>query len=197
MANELTIHNSKNYVTSYGVDWEDDKEFIKYVKFIERKVRGSLEYKEYLDFLHETIDMNRCSYFGNVTREIRHVKIEIHHHPLTLFDIVTILTKHRLIGCEEPFTVYDICNDVMECHYKNLVGLIPLSETVHELVHNQQILIPTDKVFGNWEEFVEMYKGVFTKELLEKMANMKKFSNHQFQEVPDLLEINPQTLKLL
>ena len=39
-----------------------------------------------------------------------------------------------------------------------MVGLIPLSETVHELVHNGYLFIPTDAVYGKYKEFVQQYQ---------------------------------------
>ena len=42
-------------------------------------------------------------------------------------------------------------------HYRLNVGLIPLSETVHELVHNGYLFIPTNYVYGDYKTFVQIY----------------------------------------
>lgn len=133
---------------------DDDKSKISYVKKVERMVRSSYEYKELISFLKEEIDMNSCTFLPNLTRE--DISIEIHHAPFTLFDITSILLNHFQNSYTE-FSPFDLAEKVIECHYNLEVGLIPLSKTVHELVHNGKIFIPIDNVFGNIEEFVDKY----------------------------------------
>ena len=122
----------------YNIVSEKDK--VKTVKTIERMVRGSLEYKEYIRFLRDYIEMSKCSYFGNVKSDrYSKTKIEIHHSPFTLYDItMVILLKHL-----EEFgnvNLFEVSEEVMKLHYQCRVGLIPLSTTVHKLVHEIQIL---------------------------------------------------------
>ena len=64
-----------------------------------------------------------------------------------------------------------------ENYYDNLIGLIPLSTTVHELVHSGYIFIPTHKVFGDYRKFLNKYKIGVTKELLNKIKLLEKISN--------------------
>ncbi|MBR1988596.1 MAG: hypothetical protein IKA36_06150, partial [Clostridia bacterium] len=66
--------------------------------------------------------------------------------------------------------------EVMELHYKQLVGLYPLTQTEHELVHNQYLFIPTDKVFGRYDLFVSLYQPFIDPELLDTLADIEEYS---------------------
>ena len=75
----------------------------------------------------------------------------------------------------------------MWLHYNNMVGLIPLSETIHELVHNGVIFIPTTHVFGNYKLFVEAYKPFFTIEQNDMLNEIerasKEFDYDKYKEI--------------
>lgn len=158
-SNQPNSINLKNPPVYDIEDWDlnDQKEYRKYVREVKKIVRGSFEYKQMIDFLKENVGMTACSFFENVNNvDYSHVRIEIHHEPLTLDDIVDIVTRKRIFYAEdlnEEMTAME----VMMLHYKLLVGLIPLSETVHELVHNRYLFIPSDKVYGNYREFLKIY----------------------------------------
>lgn len=155
-------------------DLFDDKDFAKYVADIEKIVRSSFEYREFTDYLREYMDMNKCSFFENVTNTTSFkIKIHIHHHPLTLYEISMIVYQKRLCY-QEPLEVEMVAKEVMYVHYFLMVGLIPLSETVHELTHKQIIFIPLDKVMGNWEEFLDTYEDFILPETKDKIMRYRE-----------------------
>lgn len=171
---------------------EDEKSLDKMIKRIERFVRSSMEYREYTTFLKEEIDMNKCSFFKGVDRkEDRGVGIEIHHAPLTLYDITSIIFNFMQIHEVEP-TPFDIADEVMKCHFEGLVGLVPLSVTAHELVHTGDVFVPVDKVYGNVNGFYERYRDGFTedhKNLLRENIRVTKQLNKEDEEYsPSVLE---------
>jgi hypothetical protein len=166
---------------------EDEKSLDKMIKRIERFVRSSYEYREYTTFLKEEIDMNQCAFFPKLTRE--DVSIEIHHAPLTLYDITSIIFNHMQIHEVEP-TAFDVADEVMKAHFAGLVGLMPLTLTAHELVHSGDIFIPVDKVYGNVKGFYNKYKDGFTtdhKQLLKENINVTKQLNNE-KYSPSVLE---------
>lgn len=155
-------------------DLFDEKDFNKYLQDIERIIRSSMEYREFINYLREYMDMNKCSFFENVSNINSYkIKIHIHHHPLTLYDIVVIVYNKRSFF-EESLEVEMVAKEAMYIHYFMMVGLIPLSETVHDLVHDQLIFIPLDKVMGNWEEFLDTYSDFIPTETLEKIERYKR-----------------------
>lgn len=168
-------------------DWDlnDPKEFNQYLKTVEHCVRNSHEYKQMIDFLRENLHMNQCSFLENVSNsEYSSIKIHIHHDPLSLFDIAGIVTRKRIFYAEnldEELTA----KEIMLCHYNLLVGLIPLSETVHELVHNRYLFIPTSKIFGHYKIFVDIYKDFILPEQMEYINSIeeatKMYSDNQYK----------------
>lgn len=136
----------------------DDKEIFKYLTTVERVCRNSRCYKKLIDFLRNYVDMNKCSFYKNINNiDTSSIKIHIHHSPFTLFDIANIIYMKRM-AMGESLSVPMVAKEVMYCHYNMWIGLIPLSETVHEMVHNGYLFIPTDAVYGKYKEFAEQYK---------------------------------------
>lgn len=147
----------------------DEKDYPKYIQDIEKIVRASMEYREFINYLRTYMNMNKCSFFKDVSNiDTFKIKIEIHHHPFTLYDIVvTIFNKRAFYN--ESLEVEMVAKEAMYVHYFLMIGLIPLAETVHELVHEQLLFIPLDKVMGNYEEFKETYKEFVPEECLDKL----------------------------
>ena len=169
-------------------DLFDDKEREKYISDLERHVRSSYEYRNMVQYLREYMNMNSCAFIPNVTNEVnREIKIELHHSPFTLRDIcVTILNKR--MKNNEMLTIESVAYEVMFVHYSLMVGLIPLSETVHQLVHSQYIFIPTDKVYGYYKNFVKTYNDYIDPELLDKLDELERLTivgtyNDSYKEV--------------
>ena len=77
------------------------------------------------------------------------IKIEIHHYPFSLRDIVEIVIRKREYY-KESLSVQMTAKEVMMLHYKLIIGLIPLSQTVHELAHSSRLFVPSDKVLGRY-----------------------------------------------
>lgn len=172
-------------------DWDlsDPKQFKKYINTIERIVRGSFEYRQFVGFLRDYVGMNKCSIYERVTNQDSFkVKIHIHHEPITLYDIV-IAVYNRRAANREPLSEDMVAKEVMYQHYMLRVGLIPLSETVHELVHNQFIFIPTTAVFGKYWELVDIYHDYMEPETLDTLKKIEEIStNFNMDENKKVLE---------
>lgn len=172
----------------YAVSLETEKDKIKYIKRIEQIVRSSMEYRDYIVYLKNNVDMNRCAFFNNVeaTSGAR-IRIEIHHEPLTLFDIVkTVVYKFMDEGM--PLNDLYIADEVMNLHYTNKVGLIPLSKSVHQIIHNSnQIIIPLDLIYGDYKAFLEEYNDYLDEELVNKIAMKIKDTKSFKQSMVDAL----------
>lgn len=185
---DIEIDNVPDFdIADYDLD--NTKEYKKYITRIERICRSSFEYKRFMNFLRDNAGFDRCSIMENVSNaEDRGIKIHIHHHPLTLFDIVsTIVNKNIATGASTDENM--VAKEVMYNHYILHVGLIPLSETVHELVHNQYLFIPNDKVLGYWKLFIEEYKKYIP---LETLSNIEKSElttkNYDYKESTKVLD---------
>ena len=186
----------------YGVYLANDKDRVKFVNRIERIVRSSMEYKDYVAFLKEYVDMTKCSFFKGVTNvDNRKIKIEIHHEPFTLFDIVSTVLNKWESECI-PLNDLLIADEVMSLHYTNEVGLIPLSQTVHLMVHdNANVVIPLYLIYGKYKEFVREYQDYISEEMYDKIErkitltkNIKEDSFDMFKAQFEYLEVEGFTL---
>lgn len=164
-------------------DLLDEKDIKRYFSDIERRVRQSFEYRKYIQYLKENFDMTKCSIYENVSNaENYNIKIHIHHEPITLYDIVvTIYNKRRFF--HEDLSVIMVAKEVMYVHYCLMVGLIPLAETVHELVHNQYLFIPTTKVFGYYKEFINQYNDFLPEGLEATLKEIEKASEEYAEQL--------------
>ena len=171
---EVNINNLPDVEMIYNIISEKDK--MKTVKTCERMIRSSLEYKDYIKFLKEYIDMTKCSFFGNAKMDhYSKFKVEIHHSPFTLYDItMTILLKH--LDYYGEINLFEICEEVMKLHYQCRVGLIPLSTTVHKLVHEGMVFIPVQNVRGDWLSFYKEYEPYMPQDMKDKLKSIVKFS---------------------
>ena len=173
MSNGL-IKYLKTYIPQemeYTVILNNDKDRVKFIKRCEKVIRSSMEYKDYIAYLRDYVDMDSCAFFNMISsKDNKKAKIEIHHEPFTLYDYVSVVVD-RFIGEGLPLNDLLIADEVMELHYNNMVGLIPLSKTIHEAVHNSnKIFIPLSMVYGNYKAFLENEKYLpYIDELLDKL----------------------------
>lgn len=188
---DYKVHHIKEHAQitlDYQLDFGDDKSKVKYVKQIERLIRTSLEYKSLIKFLREEINMTYCSYFQNVNSNMKGVKIEIHHAPFNLFELTSIV-MNRFFEEENDLNPFAIAEETMRIHFEGMVGLIPLADTVHEIVHADEpkIHVPIHFVYGDIVTFYETYHTFLSDDHKQKLANCLAVSE-EAQQVPDVLQ---------
>lgn len=155
---------------------EDEKDYEKFVKEVEKQVRRSFEYRKFIAYIRDNMEMNQCAFLKGVTnQESFDIKIEIHHYPFSLRDIVEIVIRKREYY-RDSLSVQMTAKEVMMLHYKLIIGLIPLSQTVHELAHSSRLFVPSDKVLGRYNVFVDYYKPFCDPEQLETLNRIEKYS---------------------
>ena len=69
-----------------------------------------------------------------------------------------------------------VAKEITMLHYKLLIGLIPLSKTVHQLVHDGKLFIPVENVMGRYRTFVDIYKPFCETEQLETLERIELYS---------------------
>lgn len=150
-------------------------EIFTFVNEVKALCRKSLEYDDYTSYLRTNVGMDSCAFFNGISKKTnRKLKIEIHHAPLTLADIIRVVVKKAIATGEELNSLL-IAEEVMELHYQNRVGLIPLSKTLHELADNtDKLKIPIYMIYGNFREFIKAYEAYIEEEddIKEKIAQM-------------------------
>ena len=182
------------YIEEY--DLTNQKQYMKCLFAIEKECRRAFEYKQLMRFLKDNCGMDKDSFLENVNIE-NGAKIEIHHSPLTLFDIVcTIVNKRSDTG--ESLSIPMVAKEVMYNHYKLMIGLIPLCKTVHELVHNQYLFIPAWAVLGNYKEFMKQYEKWIPLEIKANLRDLETEScKFNMEEICKVLEHEITTINVL
>jgi len=194
-------HNLQNYIALEDVpeienvnpfNLDDDKEFNKYILTIKQVVRKSFEYRRYINFIRDKYGMNKDSFIEGVSNsEGFDIRIEIHHYPFSLDDIANIVYKKRCYY-NENVSVWMVAKEIMSLHYKNMIGLIPLSKTVHELVHAHRLFIPINTVLGRYDLFVTYYRPFITDEQIDVLERIENYTAKQSNELlnNDILNYN-------
>ena len=151
----------------------------KLIKRIEREIRSSMEYRDYIQYLKQHVGLDSCVFFQNITNsgKKKRITIELHHEPFTLYDYVNVvLQKYIDTGMEIDDLL--IADEVLELHYSNLVGLVPVSKTAHQMIHNSdKLLVPLNMCYGQYSKFLEDYDQYITDDMgiyfkLEKKVDM-------------------------
>lgn len=132
-------------------NFENESEYNKFIKACERLIRSCPEYKQWRDYITDVLQIQTCS----ITNEnMNECSVHIHHHIPSLFSLVkSIINKH--MEAEESFSSFDICVEIMEYHYSNRIGFVPLVNTIHEKFHNGYIKIPIELVKGNYQYYLD------------------------------------------
>lgn len=163
----------------YYVPLTNDKDKHKFIQRVEKVVRSSLEYRDYINFLKEHVGLDSCVFFQNVeSGKKSRISVELHHEPFTLYDIVsTVLTKYIDEGL--PINDLNIADEVMELHYTNKVGLVPVSKTAHQIVHNStKLIVPLNMVYGQYSQFLDEYEPYVDDSLYEKLEKKMDMTNN-------------------
>ena len=164
-------------------DLTSEKGRTSYFKALESFVRRTRMYKRLINYLKQEFNMNESS-FSNISKKegYHHVKIEIHHYPITLLEICYAVFDKRNYY-QESLNIEDVAEEVMYVHYILCVGLISLTTTEHKLAHSGYLFIPTQKVFGKFFDFIEMYKPWLPEGLEDKVMDLHKMSQVYDEEM--------------
>lgn len=152
-----------------------DKQRIKVTKQIESYARQSMEYRDLIKYLRTNVDMDECTFLSNFKAGSKKGMIEIHHAPYNLYTITDIIMrKHEAIyGYIDELLVAE---EVMRIHYKGLIGLVPLSITCHQLVHDGRLTVPLWCVYGRFVEFTKLYYDWIPDPVLEALQEQIELS---------------------
>lgn len=172
--NTLSSDASPFSLTLKTSDFNEEKELIKFIRSCESIVRKSPEYKIWREYLLNVLDKNKCQVSGENNNE---TTVEIHHHPMSLFDIVKACVLKR-IEQNKDFTSFEISQEVIEIHYKNKIGYIPLITSLHEKLHNGFLRIPIEMISGNFKDWMKEYSSYLdeedTEHIIDRMSVTKE-----------------------
>ena len=158
----LVDTRSRNFLGKFYYHGIEAKETKRFIKNVEKLVRTSDSYKKYIGYLGQQ-GLTADVLHANITQD--KATLEFHHYPFTLYDIVEIIVNYHMKK-NDRFTSLTIAEEVIQCHFENLIGLARLSKTSHQLTHSGKLFVPLSSVFGNVNEFIQRYyDGLFTDQI--------------------------------
>lgn len=133
--------------------------------------RHSKTYKNYKSYLMG-LGLDHCQVLSNVTEDNVGAKgIEMNHNFLTLFDIALLITEH-VLNTYGYISTFDLIYLLKLEHKENHVPIVMLSETVHEMHHqNEDLVFPAQMCFGYWVELLKRYPRGITLNIAKKVIN--------------------------
>ena len=185
----ITVSNTEGFFEEkyYFQDFYDDAKLKRFIKSVERMVRTSSQYHKYIGFLNNDMKLNRCAILGNIEKS--QADIEMHHYPFTLYDIVYLNVMKRILS-DEKFNTFLVATSVLEDHYDNIIGVVPVSKIAHDLAHSGEIFITLHSVFGNLGAFIDKYSMAMPEDMIVKYNQLLEYSdNNQTYSEVDILKV--------
>lgn len=140
--------------------------------------RHSKFYKNYKSYLMN-LGLDHCQIMSNITEDNVGARgIEMNHNFLTIFDIALMITEHTL-NTVGYISTFDLIYLLKIEHKANRVPIVMLSETVHEMYHqNEDMIFPAQMCFGYWVELLQKYSKGITPKIAQKVINYVDRSIH-------------------
>lgn len=190
MKNLITLKKTLSENTIY-INKKEEFDIVFFVKETVKIVRKSYEYKKFIKYLKSSKMMNECAILENMNT--KNSIIEIHHYPLTLFDITFIVANHismtKLDMDYLKLSPFLVAKEVIDLHYNEYVGLIPLSKTVHELSHSGLIL-DYSRIRGNYQKFLLEYNSSLTGDSIDTLFKNKDLGMEEGDNIAKLFKVN-------
>ena len=156
-----------------------------------RQLKNDIKIEEsYLLEMINSLTQVANDYLGLTEEEVGAKGLEMHHNFLTIFDIALLITEH-VINTVGKISTFDLMYLLEIEHREHRVPLVMLSETAHQMYHNNEdLIIPASMTTGNWLELLQRYNKGITLRIAEKVSN---FINESINNEPT----NSQVLKEL
>ena len=189
---EFVLHANYGRVGFYGGIEESSKELHGFIRKVEMLVRKSPEMRYYIQYLKDELDLGHCYFYKNLTTE--DTSIELHHYPFSLYDVCEIVVKKAILDTTSNtfFSTFKLAEVVVSLHYQKMIGLVPLTVTLHQLAHDGNLFIPMGAVYGDVRKFVKMYRGYISSSLIETLEGILTATPSQAEAVNIKLRENIQ-----
>lgn len=168
----VTADDDKFDTISYMKDAEyffDSANYSKFIKEVEKLVRHSDDYSDFVRYIKRTLGMNFCQVSSKITDDM--ATIEMHHGPLfTLYDVVEVILNW-FIKTGTPINTMRVANKVLDEHFAMRVQIIMLTITNHEAITNRDLFTHINQGIGNVDAFIKLYAPYLQDEQKYKIWN--------------------------
>jgi hypothetical protein len=171
----------------FTYDFVDEK----LIAYVTRLARSSFEMGELFYIMKNFANLDKCLFYDTYTVDRFSSKnVELHHFPLKIHSVSeTIANKH--LAEKEHWSPFEAAEEVVECHFRFWIGLVPLSPTVHELVHSDVVSLHLEHVPKRfqWRRFVDEYGKWMSEDVKAKLLDIEEYSRtHSPDEYPEILK---------
>jgi hypothetical protein len=148
-------------------NFPNESDYKKFIKNCESIIRRSIEYKYWVSYIKDILQIDRCMITHERNSE---TTIEVHHHIPSLFVLITSIVNKN-IEEDREFCTFDICQEAIQLHYQNKVGYVTLLSSMHEKFHNGCLDIPIEFVRGDYKYYIDNYRKFIDESDMEKIEN--------------------------
>ncbi len=162
-------------------NFENEADYNKFIKNCEKLIRGSVEYKQWRNYITDVLQVNSCF----VTNErMDECTLEIHHHVPSLFTLLKAIVNKNM-DKDEAFSTFDVCMEAIEIHFANKVGYIAVISSIHEKIHNNCLDVPKNMIQGNYMWFIENFSKYLDDDDLDLINKRLSISDSNFTWAKD------------
>ena len=90
---------------------------------------------------------------------------------------------------DEKVSCFYIAEKVMEEHFRGLIGLVPLTVTLHQMAHNRSIIVPMSKVNGAYKKFVQKYNEFIPEDIKDRIRDAEMNSESDDAKLYNALKL--------
>jgi hypothetical protein len=157
-------------------NFENEADYNKFLKNCEKLIRGSVEYRQWRNYITDVLQVNACF----VTNErMDECTLEIHHHIPSLFTLLKGIVNKNMEQ-DSAFSTFDICMEAIELHFANKVGYVAVISSIHEKIHNNCLDIPKKMVQGDYMWFIANFSKYLDDEDLDIINRRLSIENSEF-----------------
>ena len=122
----------ENTAIWFNYDLSNEKQYIRCIKHLQKLIRGSMSYDVWQK--RSKWGVETCPICG-IEKDL--VKMESHHYPKTLFDVVDEHLQYLIDTNQlDSKTDFDVCQEIMDMHKMHQVNYIVLCEYCHKKYHD-------------------------------------------------------------
>ena len=160
---------------------------------VEKIIRSSEEYRSFVQFMKQNLDVNHCSFYEGYSMK-NGLTIELHHSPFTLYNITEAVIV-KFMNRDKYWETFRVAEEVIRLHYEFKVGLTPLNPTSHKLVHNGVLKVHPKIVIGDWKSFYGEYNAYLSEDAILNYKEAIDLETKGGVDIPKIMEYNPTSLE--
>ena len=170
---------------------------VKFIKECEAQVRRHPFYKVYISYLNNVVGMKTCQVLPNIEADPKgKVTTEMHHGPMfTLFDTCEIILNHLIVNNDPNITTFKVSKICIEEHRLNHVRVMFLTKTIHQAVHNDDIMLNYNMGFGDTAEFIRIYHDGLDRSMIKRINAYIEWSKKNDSFDNDVLAVSEHMKK--